>query len=261
MRIAAMVEYDGSQYHGWQFQTGLRTIQQRIEEALSRVADETIQVVCAGRTDTGVHATGQIIHFDTQKQRTMRAWIHGANSYLPKDICIKWASEVPESFHARYSALSRGYRYIILNTPIRPALLRSNVTWQYHSLDYKLMHEAGQSLLGEQDFTSFRSVECQSNTPMRNIQSLKVERRNHWIIIDLSANAFLHHMVRNIAGVLMAVGSGKRPISWVAEVLAAKDRKMGAETAPPYGLFLAEVRYPDEYGIIKPQSRPLFMLE
>lgn len=260
MRVALMVEYDGSQYHGWQSQTGLHTVQQRLEAALSRVASHDIQVVCAGRTDTGVHATGQIIHFESEKERTVRAWIHGANSYLPKDICVKWGSEIPESFHARYSAVSRRYQYVIFNSPIRPALLRSNVTWQYRRLDDNRMHEAAQCLIGEQDFTSFRSVECQSNTPMRHMLKCQVSREGDCVIIDVTANAFLHHMIRNIAGVLMAVGTGRREVGWVKEVLLAKDRTMGAETAPPYGLYLVEVTYPEEFGIVKPQSGPLFML-
>ncbi len=251
MRVALMVEYDGSQYHGWQSQTGLRTIQQMLEQALGRVANQDIEVVCAGRTDTGVHATGQIIHFESAKERSVRAWIHGANAYLPKDICIKWGIEISESFHARYSALSRRYRYIIYNSPIRPALRRSNVTWQYRQLDAALMHEAGQCLLGEHDFTSFRSVECQSKTPMRHVHDCRVGRVGEFVFIDIIANAFLHHMVRNIAGVLMAVGSGRKPVPWVNDVLSAKDRRMGAETAPPYGLYLVAVEYPEEFEIIK----------
>lgn len=261
MRIALMVEYDGSQYHGWQSQAGLCTVQNRVEQALSRVASESVQVVCAGRTDTGVHAVGQIIHFDSDKERTIRSWIHGANSFLPKDICVKWGREMPDTFHARYSALSRRYRYVILNTPIRPALLRSNVTWQYRQLDNQLMNEAAQYLLGENDFTSFRSVECQSNTPMRNIHECKVDRVGDWVVIEITANAFLHHMVRNIAGVLMAIGSGRKPVSWVEDVLQAKDRKMGAETAPAYGLYLYEIGYPEEYNVIVPQTGPFFMLK
>ena len=258
MRIALGIEYDGSQYHGWQAQTGLHTIQQVTERALSRVADGEIAVVCAGRTDTGVHATNQIIHFDCDKERTIRSWIHGANSYLPKDVCVKWGREMPDDFHARYSALSRRYRYIIYNAPIRPALFRSNVTWQYRQLEYRDMHEAGQYLIGENDFTSFRSVECQSNTPMRNVTKLQVTRTSDFVIIDIVANAFLHHMVRNIAGVLIAVGSGKKPVSWVGDVLAAKDRRLGAETAPPYGLYLVEVSYPSEFGVIKNPLGPIF---
>jgi tRNA pseudouridine38-40 synthase len=250
MRIALGIEYDGSQYHGWQAQTGLHTVQQVLELALSKVADEEISLVCAGRTDTGVHATNQIIHFDSEKERTIRAWIHGANSYLPKDVCVKWGRGMPDTFHARYSALSRRYRYLIYNSPIRPALLRSNLTWQYRQLDHRLMHEACQFLIGENDYTSFRSVECQSNTPMRNVHQLEVSRRGDLLVIDITANAFLHHMVRNIAGVLISVGSGKQPIEWVKQVLEGKDRRLGAETAPPYGLYLVAVSYPKEFGVI-----------
>lgn len=256
MRIALGVEYDGSRYHGWQAQTGLYTVQQVVEMALTRVADTDISVVCAGRTDTGVHATNQIIHFDCDKERTTRSWIYGANSYLPKDVCIKWGREMPDTFHARYSALSRRYRYVIYNASIRPALFRSNVTWQYRQLNHRDMQEASQCLIGEQDFTSFRSVECQSNTPMRNVTHLQVTRNGDLVMIDITANAFLHHMVRNIAGVLIAVGSGKKTVPWVNEVLLAKDRRLGAETAPPYGLYLVSVTYPPEFGVTSSVTAP-----
>lgn len=261
MHIALVVEYDGSRYHGWQAQTGLHTLQQSVELALSKVADAPIAVVCAGRTDTGVHATNQVIHFDTDKERTMRAWVHGVNSFLPKDICIKWGKEVPEHFHARFSATSRRYRYVIYNGAIRPALMRSSVTWQYRQLDHRLMHTAAQSLLGENDFTTFRSVECQSNTAMRNIHQLQVSRIGNLLVIDITANAFLHHMVRNIAGVLIAVGAGKHPVSWVKEILEAKDRRLGAETAPSYGLYLVQVNYPQQFGILQNAPGPLFLWE
>lgn len=261
MRIALGVEYDGSQYHGWQAQTGLHTIQQVIENALSKVADAPVSVICAGRTDTGVHATNQVIHFDTEKERSARSWVHGANSFLPKDVCIKWAREMPEDFHARYSALSRRYRYVIYNGSVRPALLRSAVTWQYRQLDHRSMNEAAQHLIGELDFTSFRSIECQSKTPMRNVHQIQVTRSVDLVIIDITANAFLHHMVRNIAGVLIAVGSGKRPEKWVKEVLLAKDRKLGAETAPPYGLYLINVIYPERFSVIQNPPGPLFLWE
>ena len=259
MRIALMVEYDGSQYHGWQAQAGLHTVQQVLEYALSQVANHEVHVVCAGRTDTGVHATNQIVHFDCESERTIRAWIHGANSFLPKDVCVKWGREMPEDFHARFSALSRRYCYIIYNSSVRPALLRSNVTWQYRPLDHRLMHEASQLLLGQQDFTSFRSVECQSKSAVRTISDLQVVRNGDLININISANAFLHHMVRNIAGVLIAVGSGRRPVSWVSEVLVAKDRKLGAETAPPYGLYLTNVVYPPEFGVSQTLTSPIFL--
>lgn len=261
MRIALGVEYDGTHYHGWQAQTGLHTVQQAIEKALARVADCNVSVVCAGRTDTGVHATNQIIHFDCDKERSIRSWIHGANSYLPKDICVKWGREMPDEFHARYSAVFRRYRYIIYNSPIRPALQRSNVTWQYRQLDHRMMHTASQSLLGENDFTSFRSVECQSLTPMRNVTNIEVTRKGDLIMIDITANAFLHHMVRNIAGVLIAVGSGKNTIPWVKEILLAKDRRLGAETAPPYGLYLVHVGYPKEFSVTPSTLGPLFLWE
>lgn len=261
MRIALVVEYDGSQYHGWQAQTGLHTVQQALEHALTKVADVPVSVVCAGRTDTGVHATNQVVHFDCDKERSARAWIHGANSFLPKDVCVKWGKEVSDEFHARYSATARRYRYVIYNGAIRPALLRSNVTWQYRQLDHRLMHQAAQSLLGENDFTSFRSVECQSHTPMRHIHQIQITRTGDLVVIDITANAFLHHMVRNIAGVLIAVGSGKHPTSWVNEVLLAKDRKLGAETAPSYGLYLVQVSYPQQFGILQSNPGPLFLWE
>ena len=262
MRVALMVEYDGSQYHGWQAQTGLRTVQQALERALGRVADQEISVVCAGRTDTGVHATSQIVHFDCDKERATRAWIHGANSFLPKDVCVKWGAVMPDDFHARYSALSRRYRYVIYNTPIRPALLRCNMTWQYRQLDHRVMQEACQVLVGEQDFTSFRSVDCQSKTPMRNVHHLQVTRRGDLVIIDITANAFLHHMVRNIVGVLMAVGSGRKPATWVKDVLLAKDRRLGAETAPPYGLYLVAVTYPEAFHVMQSSMTGLpFLLD
>lgn len=259
MRVALVVEYDGSQYHGWQAQPGLRTAQGVLEVALSRVADQTVSVVCAGRTDTGVHAAHQVIHFDSIKTRNIRSWIYGANAYLPKDLCIKTGREVPDTFHARYSATARRYRYVIQNTQIRPALLRSNVTWQYRPLNHQLMHEAAQALIGEHDFTSFRSVECQSKTPMRCVTQLQVWRKHDWVIVDITANAFLHHMVRNVVGVLMAVGSGQKPVAWVNEVLLAKDRRLGAETAPPYGLYLSDVTYPFEFEIAKPASTLWFL--
>jgi tRNA pseudouridine38-40 synthase len=260
MRIALMVEYDGSQYHGWQAQDGLHTVQHVLEMALGRVADHDVSVVAAGRTDTGVHATHQIIHFDAHSERSARAWIHGANSHLPKDVCVKWAKEMPENFHARYSALSRRYCYLIFNSPVRPGLWRSHLTWQYRPLDHDLMHKASQCLLGEQDFTSFRSVECQSKTAMRNVHQIAVLREGDLLAIEITANAFLHHMVRNIAGVLIAVGSGRRSMGWVNEVLQAKDRKLGAETAPPYGLYLAGVNYPAEFGVSQNFGGPLQFL-
>lgn len=259
MRIAAGIEYDGSQYHGWQAQKGLRTIQQVIETALSKIADCPVKIICAGRTDTGVHATNQVIHFDTLANRNIRSWIFGVNSLLPKDICIRWAKEVPETFNARFSALSRRYKYVVYNNSIRTALCRSNVTWQYQLLDTSLMHEAAQYLLGEHNFTSYRSVECQSKTPMRNIHKIDVKRSGDLAILDVVANAFLHHMIRNIMGVLLTIGVGKKSPSWSREVLEAKNRSMGAETAPPYGLYLVNVYYPKIYDIKFHNVEPLIL--
>lgn len=261
MRVALGLEYDGSRYHGWQSQEGLTTVQQMVERALSNVGDTPISVFCAGRTDTGVHATNQVLHFDCDNIRQIRAWIHGANSFLPKDIAIKWGKEVSDDFHARFTATARRYRYIIANQSIRPALLRGQVTWQYRFLDQKLMQEAAQILVGEHDFTSFRSTECNSKTPVRQMHRLNVYRRGDMVVIDLTANAFLHHMVRNIAGVLMAVGSEKYPVEWVTSVLEAKDRRLGAETAPPYGLYLVAIQYPLEHQIPVSPTGPLFLLE
>ena len=261
MRIALRVEYDGSSYHGWQAQKGLHTVQQVLETAISKVADMDITVVCAGRTDTGVHATNQVVHFDCEVSRPIRSWIHGVNSFLPKDVCVKFSKLMSDEFHARYTATARSYRYVIYNAPISPALSRSQVTWSYRQLDHQAMALASQCLLGENDFTSFRSVECQSNTPMRRVMDLKVIRSGDLVIIDIMANAFLHHMVRNIAGVLMAVGTAKKSIEWVNEVLQAKDRRLGAETAPPYGLYLVDVTYPEQFGLNHKSLGPLLVKE
>lgn len=259
MRVALIVEYDGTEYHGWQEQTGLNTVQGNLESAISSVANHEVKIVCAGRTDTGVHATNQVVHFDSQNFRNIRAWIYGVNSALPKDICVKWGREVSDDFHARYKALSRTYRYVILNSPIRPALLRSNITWQYRQLDCDAMHKAAQDLIGEHDFTSYRSVECQSKHPNRRIMQITVKKKNDIVTIDITANAFLHHMVRNIAGVLMAIGSGRKAVDWAKEVLNSKDRRLGAETAPPYGLYLVGVNYPKEFNIDRILSMPLIV--
>lgn len=249
MRIALGLEYDGCHYHGWQKQTGLHTVQQCVEQALTRVADEPITVSCAGRTDTGVHATGQVLHFDTQAKRSLRAWVYGVNTYLPKDISVHWAKVVTEDFHARFSALSRRYCYVIYNYTIPPAIFRSNLAWYYKILDHERMHVAAQYLLGEHDFTSFRAMECQSHSPVRRIDTFTVTRRGRLVILEVTANAFLHHMVRNMAGVLMAIGCGKQEVEWTHELLGAKNRSLGAETAPPYGLYLAKVDYPPHFEI------------
>jgi tRNA pseudouridine38-40 synthase len=248
-RFAAGLEYDGRAYSGWQFQPGLQTVQGALEQALSRVADSTVQCVCAGRTDAGVHALAQVAHFDSDAVRSERGWRLGANTYLPADVSVAWLREVPAQFHARFSALSRGYRYLILNRDSRHALSAGRATWERRPLDVPSMHAAAQVLIGEHDFSAFRSVECQARSPLRRVAHLCVARRDEWVIIDITANAFLHHMVRNIAGLLMSVGRGDSAAQRVAQVLAGRDRKVNAATAPPDGLYLAQVRYPAEFGL------------
>jgi len=249
MRIALGIEYNGSHYHGWQAQKNsqLPTIQGALQSALSRIANEPIQLLCAGRTDAGVHATGQVVHFDTNVKRHADAWIWGTNSYLPSDIVVRWAKSVDYGFHARFSALARRYRYIIYNNPIRPALLSSRVTWNYYALDVENMQHAAPYFLGEQDFSSFRSSECSSKSPMRNVMELSITREKDFVIIEIEANAFLHHMVRNIVGVLMRIGAGWEKPEWAKDVLAARSRKAAAETASSHGLYLMNVKYPIPY--------------
>lgn len=248
-RFAAGLEYDGRAYSGWQFQPGLHTVQDVIQRALTRVADAPVATVCAGRTDAGVHASAQVVHFDSGAARSERAWRLGANTYLPGDVSVLWVREVPEQFHARYSATAREYRYLILNRDSRPGLDAGRATWERRPLDHELMHACAQTLVGEHDFSAFRAVECQSKSPVRKVESLSVRREAEWVCLDIMANAFLHHMVRNIAGLLMSVGEGASPPGRVADVLASRDRRLNAATAPADGLYLAGVRYPAEFGL------------
>jgi len=260
-RIAVGLEYDGTRYAGWQRQPGLPTLQDRVESALAMVADQPVSAAAAGRTDAGVHAAGQVAHFDTTAERPARGWVLGANSHLPPDIALNWAIEVEPSFHARHTALSRVYRYCVLRRGTRPALLRDRVCWVRAALDAAAMHAAAQSLVGEHDFSSFRSVECQSPTPMRHLDSISVAGDGPLVTIEVSANAYLHHMVRNIAGTLLQVGAGERPVSWVAETLAARDRTRAGVTAPAAGLYLWRVRYPPSLEIPElVPSRPWAMI-
>lgn len=254
-RIVLGIEYDGSRFAGWQWQTGKCTIQGVLEQALSQVANQPITVICAGRTDAGVHAYEQVIHFDTSVQRDLRAWMMGGNRNLPEDVRIIWAKPALGDFHARYSAIARFYRYIILNRPMKSALLREQATWYSYALDAEKMHQAAQTLRGNHDFSSFRAQGCQSKSPQRFMYFIDVHRHENQVIIDLSANAFLHHMVRNITGVLMEIGTGKKPVEWTQELLDIKDRSQGGVTAPPFGLYLAGVYYPEQYGIAK---HPIF---
>jgi len=249
MRIAAIVEYDGSGYSGWQRQVGARSVQQCVEEALTQVANHSVEVTVAGRTDAGVHAAAQVVHFDASANRSAYAWVRGTNSLLPDDVALLWAKEVDDSFHARYSATAREYRYVILNRAVRPTYLSRRVTHEYRPLDMQRMQSGAALLVGAHDFSSFRAAECQAKNPVRELRLLEVARIGEFITITARANAFLHHMVRNIAGVLMDIGAGEREPEWAADVLAARDRKLGGITAPPGGLYLTAVSYPEHYRI------------
>ncbi|WP_111641978.1 tRNA pseudouridine(38-40) synthase TruA [Marinimicrobium alkaliphilum] len=259
-RVALAVEYNGGAFHGFQTQrSGVVTVQQSLEQALSAVAAEPITLVCAGRTDAAVHATGQIVHFDTLAQRPMKAWIQGTRAHLPHGISVRWAQEVPPGFHARFSARSRTYRYLISDRPSYCALLHDQVTWSRHTLAVDKMRRAAEALVGEHDFTSFRASQCQAKSPVRRIEHLHIVRRGELIVLEIKANAFLHHMVRNIVGVLMSVGAGHAPESWAAEVLAARDRTSGGITARPFGLYLVAVDYARHWALPGLVPGPLFL--
>lgn len=257
MRIALAVEYDGSPYCGWQYQDHSPSVQDFVEKALSKVANHQLRVICAGRTDTGVHATTQIIHFDTDVERSMHSWVFGANANLPDSISILWAKQVSEDFHARFSAIRRRYRYVILNRRIRHALLAKRVVWEYRPLNESRMAEAAHYLVGEHDFSSYRAMACQAKSPVRTLYQLDVIRHDELIILDLEANAFLHHMVRNIAGVLMTIGAGEKEPVWAKEVLEMRDRTLGGVTAPSGGLYLTGIDYPPEFELPELSRLPM----
>jgi tRNA pseudouridine38-40 synthase len=248
-RIAVGIEYDGTRYAGWQRQAEVPTVQAAVERALGAVADHAVEATCAGRTDAGVHALGQVAHFDTSARRSLRGWALGANTRLPPDIAVLWAVEVPDAFHARYSALSRTYRYVIQNRMVRPALARGRACWVHQELDDSSMHEAAQCLVGEHDFSAFRAAECQSRTAVRRLERITVRRSADVVAIEVTANAFLHHMVRNIAGTLIAVGLGERQPGSVADALASRDRRAAGITAPPGGLYFLRIDYPATFAL------------
>ncbi len=251
MRIAAGIEYNGSHYHGWQTQHSpqLNTIQSNCEAALARVADHPLTITCAGRTDKGVHALEQVIHFDTTAERSMYAWVTGSNHYLPSDIRLLWACKVNDDFHARYSALARRYRYLIYNHSVRPALMHQRVSWYPYPLDEAAMSTATQYLLGEHDFSAFRGADCQAKTTQRRVDYIEITRNHHYIGLDIEANAFLHHMVRNIVGVLLEIGRDVRAPEWAQEVLLSRQRNCAGITAAPDGLYLTRVNYPPEWQL------------
>jgi len=248
-RVAIGVEYDGRAYRGWQQQSRADSIQATLERALSHIADERIGVICAGRTDSGVHAREQVVHFDTQAKRTSAAWVLGTNAELPNDISVSWVRHVPDHFHARYSALTRGYRYLILNRSARSALLSGRALLVHQPLDAEAMHSGAQHLIGEHDFSAFRSSECQSHSPFRYLHSVRVSRSGPWVAIDVTANSYLHHMVRNIAGLLLSIGQGRAPPERAREQLESRQRSTGAAMAAAQGLYLWQVQYPPQFGL------------
>jgi tRNA pseudouridine38-40 synthase len=251
-RVAALVEYDGTDFAGWQSQAHAASVQSAVELALGFVAGHPVIAVCAGRTDAGVHAIGQVIHFDTPAVRTPRAWVLGANTKLPASIALQWAGPVPDGFHARHAAIRRVYRYVILNRSARSALRRTRSAWIHRALDVDAMRIAAQTLVGEHDFSAFRSIECQSKTPVRKVQGIQVDRAGDVIWIEIEANAYLHHMVRNIVGTLIDVQAGADPAGSMAQILAGRDRRRAGMTAPAAGLYLWRVVYPQTHGIPAP---------
>ncbi len=249
MRYALGIEYDGSNYLGWQRLSEGPTIQAAVEQALSFVAHHPIQVVCSGRTDAGVHAQCQVIHFDSDSIRTDRAWVLGTNTQLPRDVRVIWCQPVPDEFHARYSARARRYRYTILNRNIPPAMQRHFLSWERLPLNAEAMHEAAQALCGENDFTTFRTIKCQAKHPIRHLHDISVKRNAEQVVVEVQANAFLHHMVRNIVGSLIVIGRGEKEVGWMAELLALKDRTQAGPTAPAEGLVFLGAKYPAEWQL------------
>ena len=253
-RVAAIVEYDGSDFAGWQSQVHSESVQDAVQTALSFVAGHSVMTICAGRTDSGVHAAGQVIHFDSTAVRTPRAWVLGANTKLPPSIALQWAAEVSAGFHSRHAAVRRIYRYYILNRSARSALQVKRAAWIHQPLDAVAMHSAAQVLIGEHDFTAFRSIECQSKTPVRRVQRIQVERAADTVWMEIEANAYLHHMVRNIVGTLLEVQREPDPVGRMGRILAGGNRRQAGATAPAEGLYLWRVEYPAVYGIPAPVS-------
>jgi tRNA pseudouridine38-40 synthase len=254
MRIAIGVEYDGREFHGWERQSHARNVQDCLEQALSVVANQPVRTTCAGRTDARVHSLSQVAHFDTDAQRSERSWVLGSNANLPDDVAVLWACPVDEAFHARFSAISRSYHYVILNRMVRPAALRGRVTWQSQRLDEDAMARAAVQFLGKHDFSAVRASRCQARNPVRTLHELNVMRNGDYVVLQVRANAFLQHMVRNLAGVLIAIGLGREPVDWAGQVLASRDRRCGGVTAAPDGLYFTAVQYPQQFEL--PQLSP-----
>ncbi|HEX6591033.1 MAG TPA: tRNA pseudouridine(38-40) synthase TruA [Moraxellaceae bacterium] len=260
MRFAIGVDYNGRGYRGWQTQQpGVKSVQETLEAAIARVANEKVTVIAAGRTDAGVHGSGMIAHFDTDAVRPERSWLLGVNTQLPEDISLRWITPVSEDFHARFRAVARRYRYVIFNHPLRSSLLAGMVTWHYHALDLGRMQAAAQHLVGRHDFTSFRAIGCQAKKAERDVHFLRLVQQGPLIVLDIQADGFLHHMVRNIAGVLMAIGQGKAGPEWAREVLEARDRTLGGVTAPSDGLYFVDALYPPEFILPREAPGPAFL--
>lgn len=257
MRYAAGIEYAGTAYCGWQRQPHCDSVQARLEDAIAYVANHEIELVCAGRTDAGVHALEQVVHFDSTAERETRSWLLGANCRLPRDIRIRWVEPVSDEFHARFSAEARAYRYIIVNQPVASALFHDRASWEFRPLDERSMHDAAQVLVGEHDFSSFRAVGCQARSSRRHVHFVCVSRHANQVYIDVKANAFLYHMVRNIAGSLIAIGRGERSAAWLADVFAARDRNLAEVTAPAAGLYFLRAWYPAQYKLPTNAQKPV----
>lgn len=259
MRLALGIEYDGSGFCGWQTQPAGCAVQDRLEAACQAVAGVPVSTVCAGRTDAGVHALGQVVHFDCAVERPLSAWVRGVNALLPPSVSVTWAQPVPGDFHARFSAIARSYRYVLLNDTVRPAADQGRVGWHHAPLDATLMREAARCLLGEHDFSAFRSAECQAQSPVRIMRTVSVHADGPYVIFDFTANAFLHHMIRNIVGSLVYVGKGKQPPQWIGELLGGRDRTRAAPTFDASGLYLMRVDYDTAWGVPAPRlCRPRF---
>lgn len=259
-RIAMVVEYDGADYFGWQIQkSGMITVQEVVTKAISKVANHPVHLYCAGRTDTGVHASRQIIHFDTSSKRNEYSWAAGTNTHLPRNVRIQAAKEVNLNFHARFSAQERRYRYVIYNSPIAPGLLRNNVTWFRWPLDENIMESAAKKLLGNHDFSTFRAADCQAHSPVRTIKSISVRRYGKMIVLDVRADGFLYHMVRNIIGVLLEIGQQRKPVSWIQELLDYRDRNKGGVTAEASGLYFVDAIYDDNFDLPVTNPGPNFL--
>ncbi len=259
MRVALGISYNGQSYEGWQSQLSGKTVQDKLESALAKFSNintPRVSTVCAGRTDAGVHGLMQVVHFDTRLDRTTHAWVRGTNTHLPQDIAVQWAQIMPVTFHCRANALSRRYAYLLLDSPVRPSVDAGRVGWAYHPLDMEAMTQAAQHLLGEHDFSSFRASACQALSPIKNLLRLEITRRGTYWRFEFEANAFLHHMIRNLMGCLIAIGQGKRSPGWILEVLAARDRDAAAPTFSPDGLYFLGPRYDAHWGL--PDRTPAY---